>query len=118
MVLVDDNMGHLCPCSVQDHFEAIRCIGLKMACKSKTATSLKAKMIEIWDSGVIEQHIRGTFDPVVLKVILESFSAHVSNWLLTQKRLSVEKKKRLNLISGALVNHIRGVFGLVALKII
>ncbi len=47
-------------------------------------------MDEIWDSWILVIHIWGTFDLVVVKVILGSFSALVSEWPVTQNRLVVD----------------------------
>ncbi len=47
---------------------------VEMACNSKTACR-RAKRNEIWESEVMVEHIWGTFDPVVLHVILGSVDA-------------------------------------------
>ncbi len=75
--------------SAQDYFGLILWNCLEMSCNSKTAVC-RAEWIGIWDSGVIVQHTWGTFDLIVFNAILGSFSAHLSNWLLTQTWLSVE----------------------------
>ncbi len=61
---------------------------LKMVCNSKTA-GRRAKRGEIWVLGVLVNHIVGTLDLVVLKVILGLFGAIVSKWPVTRKRLAV-----------------------------
>ena len=57
-------MGYLWPCKVQGHFLVIWCTFLKMACTFKTS-GRKAKLTEIWDSGILVTPIWGTFDLVV-----------------------------------------------------
>ena len=62
-----------------------------MACNSKTGFR-RAKRGEIWDKqGVVVTSMLGAFGLLVLKVILGSFSALVSNWPVTRKRLAVER---------------------------
>ncbi len=63
--------------------------GLKMACNSKT-DGYGARGIVIWDSRVVVICIWGTFDLLVLIVILGSFGVLVSKWPATRKRLGVE----------------------------
>ncbi len=57
-------------------FKVIWCTCLKMACRSKTV-GCGAKWSEIWQSRTPLTFIWGTYDLVVLKVILGSFSAFV-----------------------------------------
>ena len=82
-------MGYLCPFSDRCNLGVIWCSRLKMSCtgNSKTA-SRRAKKSEIWE---IIQHIWGTLDLLVLKVILGSFSALVSKRPVSRKRLAVEQ---------------------------
>ena len=63
--------------SVQGHFEVIRYICVKMACKSKPAGH-RAKRAYIWKSRRLVKHMWGIF--VVFKVILWSFGVLVSKW--------------------------------------
>ncbi len=49
----------------------------------------RAKLSEIWESGLVVTCIWGTFDLLVFKVILGSFIALVSKWPVTQKRLAI-----------------------------
>ncbi len=53
-----------------------------MARNSKMAN----RRVEIWDSGVVVTGIKGTFDLLVLKVILGSFNVFVSKWPVTRKQ--------------------------------
>ena len=69
-------MGYFLPHSV--HF-------FKVVCNWKTV-GCSEEMIEIV-LGVLEEHTV-SFD-LVFNYILESFGAHVSNWPLSQTRLSV-----------------------------
>ncbi len=64
--------------------------------KKKTANILeranrRAKRSEILDPRVLIQHMWGTFDLLVFKVILSSFGALVSKWFITLKRMVVER---------------------------
>ncbi len=77
-------MGHLWPFSVLGHLGFIQCSCLKMACNSKIA-GCRMKRSEIWESWVVVVCIWGTFDLLVLKVILGSFGALVSKWPVTRK---------------------------------
>ena len=82
---------YLWPFNVQGHFGVIRCSCLKVPCNSKTA-GLRTKQWN-WDSGIlIHQHIWGTFDLLVFKVIFGSFSALVSKRPGTRKQLTIEWK--------------------------
>ncbi len=63
-----------------------------MACISISA-GRTAKWSEIWSSWTIG--IWGTFDPVGFKVISGSFGAIVSKWLVSQKRLVVERNSEI-----------------------
>ena len=60
-----------------------------MACNATTA-GRRAKQTAIWESRTLVIHIWGTYDLVVLKVILGSFGALF--YLVTQNRLAVEQK--------------------------
>ncbi len=51
--------------------------------------SRREKMGEIWDSGVVVDHIRETLDFLVRTVIWGSFVALVSKWPPTRKWLAV-----------------------------
>ncbi len=51
----------------------------------------RAKQSEIWDMGAGIICVLGTFDLLVLIVVLGSFSALVSKWPATQKQLVVEQ---------------------------
>ncbi len=68
----------------------------------------RLKLTEIWDSaGGVSSGTYVTFDLVVFKVILGSFSALVSKYPLPQKCVSVEKKNRLKFGDrGMLVEHV------------
>ncbi len=70
-------------------FGVIQCTCLKMAYNLTTA-GFRAKQSEIWDLGALVAHIWGTFDLVRFKVIFGSFSALVSKWLVTRKRLIIQ----------------------------
>ena len=67
-------MGDLCSRSIQCHLEGIRCTCLKMACNS-TMTHCRVNRIELRDFRVLVEHILGTFDLLMFKIILGSFWA-------------------------------------------
>ncbi len=62
-----------------------------MACNPRTAGH-RAKWSNIWDSGISLTHIWGTYDLVVFEVTFEPFSAFVSKWHVTRKRLVWSRK--------------------------
>ncbi len=78
-------MEYLSPCGDQGHFGVILCNCLEIACNSKT-DGCRAKLIEIWHSRVIVQHICGTFP-----LICVQGSVRALNVMLTQTWLSVER---------------------------
>ncbi len=95
------------PCRVQGHFRVIQCTCLKISCISKRA-GRRAKWTEIYESRTLVIHIQGnltlwgsrsiwityiwgTYDLVVFKVILGSFSALVSKWAVSRKGLVIER---------------------------
>ncbi len=59
-------------------------------CEILKTAGRRAKRSEIWDSGTLLTHMWCTFDLVMFKVILGSFSALVSEWRVTLKRLVVD----------------------------
>ncbi len=75
-----------CPLSFWGHFGAF-----VLKCNSKTA-GRRAKWNEIWDSVTLVTNTWGAFDLVGFKVILKSFGALFSKYLVTQIWLAVERK--------------------------
>ncbi len=53
----------------------------------------RPKRGEIWDSETLATQLLGSFDLVVLKVILEAFSILVSKFPITRRRLVVEQRR-------------------------
>ncbi len=51
----------------------------------------RAKWSGIWDARVLLQHIWGSVDLKVIKVICGSFDALVSKWHVIQKQLALEQ---------------------------
>ena len=76
-----------------------------MAHKSKAACHAE-KLSGTWCSGIIAIYRLGTFDLLVFRVILGSFSALVSKFPLTRTRLM----KRSEIRDGGVVSHILGSF--------
>ncbi len=69
--------------------------------KSKTSiiwkkSDRRAKRSEIWDSWVVVQHIRGTFDTLAFKVILGSFEVLA----IFRNFLGLMVRDRGNILSG------------------
>ncbi len=62
-----------------------------MGSNSKTA-GCRVERVEIWESGVLVEYIRGTFDLLVFNVIWGSLSAFVLKWPVIWKWLAGELK--------------------------
>ena len=60
--------------------------------RNAKATGCGAKQSEIYDSGLVATCIWSTFDLLVSKVILGSFSALVSKCPVTHKQLAIVEK--------------------------
>ncbi len=75
------------------NFGVIRCIILKMSCKSKMSGH-RAKRTEIWDSGTLV-NIWCTSYLVMFKVIWGSFGAPDSKWPIIRKRLVVDRNSEI-----------------------
>ena len=90
--------------SVQGHFEVIRYICVKMACKSKAAGH-RTKRAYILKSRRLVKHMWGIFDLVVFKVILGSFGVLASKWPVLKK--VAHRVKQIEIWDpGAPVQHI------------
>ena len=84
-------LGGSCSMYIGYLFKVIlRSFGAKFAYMSKRAGH-RAKRNQIWDSGVVAQHTWGTFDHLVVKIILGHFDAPVSKWPVTRTWRTVEQ---------------------------
>ncbi len=93
-------------------FGVILCTCLNIDKKTSKTTCYRAERSEMWDWGTLVTHILGIFDIAVFNVVLGSFVALVSKWLITKK--IVGRKAKLHEIwnLGTLITGIWGSFDL------